>query len=61
MTISEISKLEPGAFLTDVNGKKYLIQNKDSQLVWLSQPDQFDMGWRCFSFEDLQKENMTQH
>jgi len=47
--------------LTDANGKKYLIQNKDSQLVWLSQPDQFDMGWRCFSFEDLQKENMTQH
>ena len=53
MTISEIKNLEAGAILQAVSGAQFKIQSVDGDLIWLSQPDDFVSGWRCFSPKDL--------
>lgn len=53
MDIKAIKKLEAETVIKAVSGAQFKVQAATGNLVWLSKPDDFEAGWRCFSAEDL--------
>lgn len=60
MDISTIEALTRDAELRDQEGRTYKILEKSPNLVWLSHADNPSLGWRCFSFPDLEVAGLSE-
>lgn len=54
-----LKNLKIGDVLTNENGEELTILSRSESLVWTSLPDQPDQGGRCWSEQDLIKNNLT--